>query len=315
MPNKSSLLIIMHNHNKVLIAGGSGLLGSRLTSLLQGKGYKVAYLSRSPGSRKEVKVFTWDPDKGEIEPGAVESAHYIINLAGTGVVDRRWTKAYKNKILKSRIDSTSLLYQELKATGYLPKAFISASGINYYGNDAGAHWLYESSPAGQEFLSKVCQSWEAEAEKVSELDIRLIILRIGVVLSKEGGALDKLLTPARMGLAAPIGSGKQYMSWIHIDDLCGIIIKSMEDEQMQGIYNAVAPEPETNDRFMHTLADVLHKPYLAPRVPAAAMKVLLGPERAGLILGSLRIAAEKVKKSGYSFRFETLRPALNHLLQ
>lgn len=301
-------------HNKVLIGGGSGLLGSRLTAILQEKGYKVAHLSRSAGSAQNVKVFTWDPDKGEIEPGAVESAHYIINLSGTGVADHRWSDSYKQSILTSRTNSTRLLVRQLRSTGYQPKAFISASGINYYGDDNGAHWLYESSPAGQEFLAEVCKAWEAEAAKVSELDIRQVTLRIGVVLSKEGGALSQLLTPARMGLAAPIGSGKQYMSWIHIDDFCGIVLKAMEDEQMQGAFNAVAPEPETNERFMQTLADVLDKPYIAPRVPETAIKLLMGPERAAIVLGSLRVASEKVQKSGYQFRFETLRPALNHLL-
>lgn len=313
MPNNSSLLIIMHN--KVLIAGGSGLLGSRLTVLLQEKGYKVAHLSRSKQSRQADKTFQWNPDEGQIEPAAVESAHYIINLSGAGVADHRWTDANKDKIMRSRTNSTRLLFQELKTTGYQPRAFISASGINYYGDDNGAHWLYESSPAGQDFLTEVCKAWEAEAEKVSELDIRVVTFRIGVVLSKEGGAFPKLLTPARLGLAAPIGSGRQYMSWIHIDDLCGMILKAMEDEHMEGVYNAVAPEPETNGRFMETLADVLNRPYIAPRVPSVAVKLMMGAERAGIVLGSLRVASEKIQKSGYHFQYETLRPALNDLLQ
>lgn len=313
MPNKSSLSIIMHN--KVLIAGGSGLLGTRLTILLQKKGYKVAHLSRSPPSGQADKTFQWDPDEGKIEPAAVDSAHYIVNLSGAGVADHRWTDANKDKILKSRTNSTRLLYQELKSTGYQPKAFISASGINYYGDENGALWLYESSPAGEGFLAEVCKAWEAEAEKISELNIRLVTLRIGVVLSTEGGALPQLLTPTRLGLAAPIGSGKQYMSWIHIDDLCAIIIKAMEDDSMQGIYNAVAPGPETNGRFMQTLAGVLDKPYIAPRVPSPAIKLVMGAERAGIVLGSLRIASEKIQKSGYQFQFGTLRPALNDLLQ
>lgn len=313
MPNNSSLLIIMHN--KVLIAGGSGLLGSRLTAFLQEKGYKVAHLSRSRQSTQADKTFQWDPDEGKIAPGAVESAHYIINLAGAGVADHRWTDTYKEKVLKSRTNSTRLLYQELKSTGYQPKAFISASGINYYGDDNGAHWLYESSPPGQDFLSEVCKAWEAEAESVNELDVRSVIFRIGVVLSKEGGALPKLLMPARLGLAAPIGSGRQYMSWIHIDDLCGMMLKAMEDDRMEGIYNAVAPEPETNDRLMHTVADVLNRPYIAPRVPSVAVKLMMGAERAGIVLGSLRVASEKIQKSGYHFQYETLRPALHDLLK
>lgn len=313
MPNNSSLSIIMHN--KVLIAGGSGLLGSRLTVLLQKKGYKVAHLSRSKESPLADKTFQWDPEAGEIEPAAVESAHYIINLAGAGVADNRWTEANKEKIMKSRTNSGRLLFQELKSTGYQPKAFISASGINYYGDDNGAHWLYETSPAGHDFLTEVCKAWEAEAERVAALDIRVVTFRIGVVLSKEGGALPKLLTPARIGLAAPIGSGRQFISWIHIDDLCGLVIKAMEDRSMQGTYNAVAPEPETNERFMEVLADVISRPYFAPRVPAAAVKLMMGADRAEIVLGSLRVASEKVQNSGYQFQFSSLRPALTDLLQ
>ncbi len=301
-------------HKKVLITGGSGLLGTHLTGLLQQKGYKVAHLSRSKSSEEGVKTFLWDPEKNFIEPGAVESANFIIHLAGAGVADHRWSEAYKQTILKSRTDSTHLLYQELKSSGYIPKAFISASGINYYGDYNGAHWLYESSPAGPDFLSKVCKAWEGEAEKISGLEIRSLIFRIGVVLSAAGGALPQLQLPVKLGLAAPVGSGHQYMSWIHIDDLCGMIIQSMEDESMKGVYNAVAPEPETNERFMRTLADVMGKPYFAPRVPGFAIKLAMGSERAGIVLGSLRVSADKIEKAGFRFAYPGLRLALSSLV-
>jgi uncharacterized protein (TIGR01777 family) len=301
-------------HNKVLITGGSGLLGTRLTVLLQQKGYKVAHLSRSRSSAEGVKTFLWDPEKNYIEPGAVESAHYIIHLAGASVADHRWTEAYKQSILKSRTDSTRLLHQELKSSGYIPKAFISASAIGYYGDDNGAHWLYESSPAGQDFLASVCKAWESEAEKISQLGIRQLTFRIGVVLSTAGGALPQLQLPVRLGLAAPVGSGNQYMSWIHIDDLCGMMIKSMEEESMEGVYNATGPEPETNERFMRILAEVMEKPYFVPRVPAFAVKLAMGSERAGIVLGGLRVSADKIEKAGYYFQFPGLRQALSHLL-
>ena len=289
------------------------MLGSRLTALMLKRGYKVAHLSRSRNSENEVKAFLWDPAKGMIEPGAVESAHYIVHLAGASVADHRWSNEYKDAIIKSRSDSTQLLYQELKTTGYQLKGFISASAIGYYGDENGAHWLQESSPAGQEFLAQVCKSWEAEADKIGSLDIRLVKLRIGVVLSKEGGALPQLLTPSRFGLAAPLGSGQQYMSWIHIDDLCGIIIKAIEDDHMHGVYNAVAPEPETNERLMETVAEVLDKPFFAPSVPAFAIKLAMG-ERAGMVLGSLRVSSEKIEKEGYQFQYPSLRLALRQLL-
>lgn len=289
------------------------MLGTRLTTLLQQKGYKVAHLSRSRSSVEGVKTFVWDPDKHFIEPGAVESAHFIVHLAGASVADHRWSKEYKQTILKSRTESTRLLYEELKSSGYLPQAFISASGINYYGNDNGAHWLYESSPAGTEFLASVCKAWESEAGKVARLGVRQLTFRIGVVLSTEGGALPQLQLPVKLGLAAPVGSGKQYMSWIHIDDLCALFIKAMEGESMEGVYNAVAPEPEANERFMRHLADVMHRPYFAPRVPAIAIKLAMG-ERAGLVLGSLRVAADKILKEGFHFEYPNLRSALNNLL-
>ena len=302
-------------HKKVLIAGGRGLVGSRLTTLLQEKEYKVAFLSRSRNKDGEIKTFGWDLEKGWIEPGAVESAHYIINLAGASVADNRWTNSYKKEILKSRTETTRLLYQELKKTNYLLKGYISASAVGYYGEDNGAHWLYESSPAGNDFLATVCKAWEEEADRIAELGIRLVKIRMGVVLSDEGGALPQLEKQTRMGLAAPIGTGEQYMSWIHIDDLCNIIIKGMEDESMEGVYNAVAPEPETNKRFGETLADVLQKPYVAPRVPAMAIKLMLGSERAGIVLGSQRVSSEKIEKSGFSFEYPHLRGALNDILK
>lgn len=301
-------------HNKVLITGGTGLLGSKLTHFLQEKGYKVAHLSRSRNSSQEIRTFGWDLEKGWVEPGAVESAHYIINLAGANVGDLRWTEANKELILKSRTMSTHLIWQELRRTNYQPEAFISASAVGYYGDDNGAHWLYESSPAGPDFLSKVCEAWEAEADQIGELGIRLVKLRIGVVLTQEGGALPQLVKPTRLGFGAPLGSGNQYMSWIHIDDLCGIILKAMEDGSMEGAYNAVAPEPETNKRFTKTLADVMDKPYIAPAVPAAAIKLLMGSERAGIVLGSQRVSSERLEKSGYEFKHPMLRTALKDLL-
>lgn len=301
-------------HKKVLIAGGTGLLGGRLTALLSEQGYQVAFLSRNKNSGGDIRTYEWDLSKSWIEPGAVESAQYIINLAGAPVADHRWTDAYKNTIMKSRSESNRTIYQELKNTGYQPKLFLSSSGINYYGDDNGAHWLYESSPPGRDFLSEVCKVWEEEADRISTLGIRVVKLRTGVVLSREGGALPQLMRPAKFGLAAPVGSGEQFMSWIHIDDLCGIIIKCMQDDSMEGVYNGVAPEPEKNGRFMHTLADVMDKPYFAPRVPAAAIKLAMGSERSGIVLGSLRVSSEKAEKSGYKYKFPLLRPALSDLL-
>ena len=299
---------------KVVISGGSGLIGTRLSQLLLQKGYQVAHLSRSLHEDKTIRHYLWDLEAGKIEEGALQDVSYVVNLAGASIADKRWTPAYKQKVIKSRTTATSLLVRSLAEQGIKPRAFISASAINYYGADRGDELLREQSSAGEDFMGSVCRAWEQAAESVEEQGVRLVTLRIGVVLTPEGGALKQLMLPFRFGLGAALGSGRQYFSWIHLDDLCQIIIKAMEDERMQGPYNAVASEPVTNAHFSAVLAAAMNKPYFLPHVPAPLMKLALG-ERAIMVLGSARGSADKLLKAGYKFSYPELEPALQHLLK
>ena len=299
---------------KVIISGGSGLIGSHLTRLLLKEGYQVAHLSRSLREDKVIKHYLWDVEDGKIEEGALQDAAYIINLAGAPIADSRWTAKHKQAVMKSRTAGTSLLVRELARLQLKPKAFFSASAIGYYGGDRGEELLRENSAPGTDFLGSVCRAWEDEAQHVEELDVRLVCLRVGVVLSTDGGALEQMMKPFRFGLGAPLGTGRQYMSWIHIEDLCQLILEAMRNEQMEGVYNAVAPEPVTNAHFSEVLAAALNKPYVLPAVPAAALKLALG-ERAIVVLGSVKVAADKVQKAGFTFQYPALEPALQDLLE
>jgi uncharacterized protein (TIGR01777 family) len=299
--------------NKILITGGSGLLGSYLTELLQQAGLQVVHLSRRPSGKEKVPTFRWDPETAWLDPHALEGVGGIIHLAGAPVAAHRWTQKYKTQLYESRIQSARLLYQALAARKERPEVFITASGVGYYGSENGAHLLQESSPPGTDFLAGLCQAWEAEAEHLEELGLRVLKIRLGVVLSAQGGALEKMVQPTRLGLGAPLGSGKQYLSWIHIEDACRIILKLLQDPGTKGAYNLVAPQPETNETFMRVLAEVLDKPFWAPRVPAAALKLAMG-EQAAIVLGSQRVSCARIEAAGYAFRYPSLRKALQSLL-
>ncbi|MGK7394987.1 MAG: TIGR01777 family oxidoreductase [Candidatus Cyclobacteriaceae bacterium M3_2C_046] len=298
----------------VLITGGTGLIGSRLTDLLVKKGYDVAHLSRSKTGYERIKTYKWEISKNVMEPEALEKAEYVIHLAGANLSGQRWTESYKETILKSRTESSYLLFQKLQLIGHKIKAFIAASGISYYGADSGPQLVHEDYASGDGFLAYVTREWEKTVQKINKLDMRVVILRTGVVLSTRGGALEKLSIPVKLGLGAPLGSGKQYMSWIHLDDLCNMYIKAMEDSKLQGVYNAVAPQPVTNDTFTRTAAKVLGKPYFLPRVPSFAIKLAVG-EMGSVVLGGNNVSSEKVESAGFKFQYEQLEPALRDLLK
>jgi uncharacterized protein len=298
----------------VLISGGTGLVGSRLTEMLIEKGYQVAHLSRGAGKGR-VKTYTWDLSKGAIDKEAIKNADYVINLAGAGVFDEKWSKSFKNEILKSRTDAVDLIYEKLKNSSHHVKAFVCASAIGIYGDNTGEALITEDHPAGKDFLSEVVTKWESAAEKVQNLGIRTVKVRTGIVLSSKGGALSKMTAPIIKGMGAALGSGKQYVSWIHIDDLCGIFIKAIEDENMRGTYNAVAPNPVTNEKLTHVIAEQIGKSVHLPNVPGFALKLLLGSEKAMAVLGSVKVSAEKIMKQGFQFRFADVNLALQNLLK
>ena len=303
----------------VLISGGSGLVGTQLSKLLLQKGYKVTHLSRSskPAFDSRIQVYKWHPSAHNMPLEAVAEADYIINLAGESVASGRWTDDRKQRILKSRIDSVCtfrVVLQTLEKQGKpAPKAFITASAVGIYGSHEGVTKPFtETAKPATDFLAEVTQKWEAAADALEPYTNRVVKLRIGVVLSKEGGALEKMLPPARLGLSAVVGSGKQGMSWIHIDDLCGMFLYAIEQSGLKGTYNAVAPQPASNEAFTKTMAQVIRRPAFLS-VPGFALKLAMG-EMADIVTAGSYVSSQKIEEAGFHFDFPELKPAFKNLL-
>lgn len=296
----------------VLITGASGLIGTRLTKLLIERGHTVAHLGRS---RKEGSIpsYVWDIKNRTIEDEALKRVNTIVHLAGAGVADKRWNEDRKKEILDSRTLSTRLLYEKLATTNHRVTAVISASAVGYYGFTAGSELFTESHKPGQDFLADVVRAWEAEVDTIGTLDIRVAKIRIGIVLSNGGGALAQMITPVKWFVGSPLASGNQYMSWIHIDDLCGIFLKAIEDDDVRGAYNGVAPNPVTNASFTRVLAEVMQRPLWAPNVPAFALRLLVG-EMADIVVYGNNVSADKIAQAGYSFQYPQLKQALKDLV-
>lgn len=299
----------------VLISGGTGMIGSRLTQILQQKGYRVSHLSRSAGNRQDVTTYVWDIRRQEIDPEALAGADYVIHLAGAGVADGRWTKSRKQAILKSRTESTRLLHDAISQLGdHRIKAFLSASAIGIYGADTGSAEIFESSPKGDDFLAMVTEKWEAAADEIKRLNIRTVKLRIGVVLSMEGGALPRIVQPVKLGAGAPLGSGQQYVSWIHLEDLCRMFVYALENDELADVYNAVAPRPVTNEQLTKSAAQTLKKPLFLPNVPGFAIRLAFG-EMASIVLGGNRVSSRRMEEAGFDFRYNKIDAALEDLLK
>ncbi len=297
----------------ILITGGTGLLGSRMTELLQERGHTVKFLSRNPDKTDKVKAYHWDIRKQEMDPEALKNTGAIIHLAGAGVADKRWTAERKEVILHSRTQSAALIRKALRENDHEVETFISASGISYYGNnDDGI--MTEDSPPASDYLADVARAWEHAADEAGELVSRVAKIRIGVVLSDKGGALPKLAQPVHWWVGAPLGSGRQPMSWIHIDDLVSIFIHVLEHEELEGVFNGVAPNPVTNREMTRAIAKSLNKPMFLPPVPGFMLRLMLG-EMAEMLLGGTRISSEKIRKTGFVFSFPELDPALHDLLR
>jgi uncharacterized protein len=295
---------------KILITGASGLIGTRLTELILVQGHLASHLSRSPKTGA-VPSFTWNIDAGSLDSNALRDIDTIVNLAGAGVADKRWTASRKEEILESRIKSTQVLFNALKGSSHVVKSFISASAIGYYGFSE-ADWVFtEDDKPGNDFLALVTKQWEDEVDKISALGLRVVKLRIGIVLSEKAGALKEIATPIRFGVGAPLGSGKQFLSWIHIDDLCNMFIKAVEDETMDGSYNAVTSWC-TNGELTRAIAKVLNKPLWLPRVPSFVLKIILG-EMADMILLGNKVSPAKINKAGFQSRFTTVEGAMKDL--
>lgn len=297
---------------KVLITGGSGLIGTALTQQLLQQGFAVRHLSRHAGRNAPVPVFRWDVAKGTMDPRAVEGVDHIVHLSGAGIADKRWTPTRRKELHTSRVGAADLLRREVELTGTWPKTFISASGVNYYGMVTGAHIFSERDPPAGDFIGGLCQAWENAADRWAP-HCRVVKLRTPVVLSNGGGALPKMAAPARWGLAAPLGSGKQWLPWVHLQDLVHAYLHAIRDARIHGAYNIAAPEQVRNRDFMRAVAMTLNRPFVAPRVPAFLLRAVLnGP--AGLLLEGSRVSSDKIALSGFHFRHPHLAPALAQLL-
>lgn len=293
---------------KVLISGGSGLVGSALSKMLLERGYSVNILSRSSGEKNGVKSFEWNIEKTEIDMEAYKDVSSIVHLAGAGIADKRWTKERKETIIDSRVESARLLYLGAVKAGVDLNAFVSASGINYYGSKTTDHIFVETDPPSPDFIGDCCVQWESAANEFKALT-RVVKLRTGVVLSANGGALDRMAKPVKMGVGAPIGTGKQYMPYIHIDDLCEMYIHAIENNHVEGEYNACNGNHINNIELTESLARELKKPLWMPKAPELALKVLFG-EMAQIILYGSRASSDKIKTTGFKFKFQNLHQTL-----
>ena len=304
----------MNSLSTVLITGGTGFIGGHLTKLLQSKGFNVTHLSRTVSGREKIKTYLWTPDQNFIEEGALEQADYIIHLAGAGIADKRWTKERKKLIIESRVKTAEILLNKISKINGNIKAFVSASAVGYYGTATSEKIFTEEDPPGEDFTAQVCIKWEQAADQFSMLGIRTVKLRTAIVLGPDGGALSKLVMPVKYFLGAPLGSGKQYFPWIHINDLCNIYLKAILDETMQGAYNAVAPQHITNGDLIKAIAKILGKPLILPNLPSFVLKLALG-EMGDAVLNGSRISSEKIVKTGFTFQYPSITSALQDCLK
>lgn len=297
----------------VLISGGSGLIGTHLAKKLRERGYNVAILSRNKKHNPEAIVYKWNPAAGTIEKEAILNADYIIHLAGENIFEGKWTNERKQAIIDSRVKTARLIFDKMIEYNARPSAFISASAVGYYGAVTSEQIFSETDPPANDFLGEVCRLWEEAADRFSTAGIRTVKIRTSPALSHDGGVLSKMIVPVRFGLGAALGSGNQYFPWIHIDDLCGIYIKAIEDETMQGSFNAVAPEHVTNEQITQAIAHALKKPFWLPNIPSWFLKLIFG-EKAIMMLNGSRVSSEKIGQAGFVFQYPELRSALNSLL-
>ena len=291
--------------SKILITGGTGLVGKHLQKKLEEKNHSVVILSRNPTLKNE---FKWNISKEYIDDNAFKDITHIIHLAGAGIADKKWTPKRKKVLIDSRVESANLLFKKIKELKIDLKGFISASGIGYYGAITSDKIFMEDDAPENDFISKVCVEWEKAAHQFKQLNTSVTILRTGIVLTKLGGALPKINTPLFL---ASLGTGKQYMPWIHIDDLCNIYVKTVEDVNFTGIYNAVAPEHETNKSFTAKLSKTVSKPIFPLNAPSFVLQTILG-EMASILLKGSRVSSLKTT-AFYSFIFTDLKSALKNI--
>jgi len=296
---------------KILVTGSGGLIGSSLIPLLINEDYEVVKLVRTKEKTGKNFIY-WNPEKKEIDKTSLEGFHGVIHLAGESISEGKWTTEKKAKIRYSRVRGTEFLCENLVKLSSPPKTFICASAIGYYG-DRGEEVLNEGSLPGKGFLPGICIDWEKSTEIASEKNIPVVNLRFGIVLTPKGGALAKMLLPFRMGAGGILGNGRQYMSWISIDDIVNSIIYILKEENIRGPVNLASPSPVTNREFTKILANILRRPAIFP-VPAFALRTVFGEMADELLLSSTRVEPEKLIEAGYKFKHKTLKNALIELL-
>ena len=295
----------------VLLTGGSGLIGKHLTQLLLDNGYEVSHLSRTPETMPGVKTYLWNVEKNEIDAACIIGVDTIIHLAGAGVAENRWTDKRKKEIVNSRTRSIWLIYDLLKKKNHLVKSVISASATGFYG-DRDGQILTEFTTPGNDFLAEVCQKWEAAVDEGAELGLRIVKLRTGIVLDKNGGALPQMANPVKWGIGSPLGDGRQWMPWIHWQDVADMYFYAIINAKLKGVFNMAAPNPVTNQQFTQALAKQLHRPLWAPKVPVFLIKLLFG-EMSIAILGSAKASSQKIEDAGFTFKYPELDKALKEI--
>lgn len=291
---------------KVLIAGGSGLIGSRLAQLLRVQGAEVRILTRTPQQQGE---FHWDPATGQIATESLTDIDAVINLAGAGIADKPWTRARKQQIIESREQAAAVLAKAMEAMTIRPGVYIGASAIGYYGNSGEQLMTEDSTPADHDFMNYCCERWESATDQVAKLGIRIVKFRIGIVLSRKGGALAEILKPLQFGLGTYFSNGRAWWSWIHPDDLSRMFIQAISNESMSDVYNAVAPAPVRNRELVKQVIAASGKTAILAPVPAFALKLALG-EMSAAVLNSNRVSSEKMQQTGFEFQFPEIGTAL-----
>ncbi|MDX2032824.1 MAG: TIGR01777 family oxidoreductase [Blastocatellia bacterium] len=300
---------------KIALTGATGLIGKRLCERLAGEGHELSVLSRRPDGAKLVKGargYRWSPEEEPAPREALEGIDAVIHLAGEPVAAGRWTEEQKRRIRDSRVTGTRNLVDGIKRVTDRPKILVSSSAVGFYGN-RGDEVLDETSRPGTGYLSEVCEAWEREAGKAEELGMRVSMVRIGVVLAPDGGALEKMLTPFKFGLGGNLSDGRQWFPWIHIDDIVGILRHALLSPNLRGPVNGVAPGVVRNEEFTRELASALHRPTFFP-VPEFALRIVMG-EMASVVLASQRVTPSVARETGYEFHYPELRGALEAVLR
>ena len=300
---------------KIAIAGATGFVGSRLVTQLQAQGHQVIILTRSPQQASnrfgQAQIVGYNPLKSGEWQQSISGCDAVINLAGEPIAEKRWTPAHKRSILDSRQLGTQKIVEAIELATVKPQVLINASAIGYYGTSETSKFD-ETSPAGTDFLAEVCTAWETAAQAVTANGTRVVILRLGIVLGENGGVLGKMLAPFSAFVGGPIGSGNQWFSWIHRDDVVKLIIAALNDTKMQGVYNATAPNPITMTEFAQTLGTVMNRPSWLP-VPNFALEAMLG-EGAIVVLQGQQVVPTRTLAQGFNFQYSTLKPALMAIL-